>query len=134
MKQYFIFKNNADIVMVDIAKIIEREDVLIIRGSNIEKILSICFGCFFKPIKLEKLRGTEENVNTYTKLSDGGFSYHDNYKRKGEKSPRVFTIKSIDIRTRPSMVSYIMEFEDDESAELWVEAMKSEYNDIEGWW
>lgn len=131
MKQYFIFKNNADIVMVDIAKIVEREDVLIIRGSNIEKILSICFGCFFKPIKLEKLRGTEENVNTYTKLSDGGFSYHDNYKRKGEKSLQVYTIKNIDIRTRPSM-GYIMEFENDESAELWVEAMKSEYNDIEG--
>lgn len=128
MKKYFIFRNNGNTIMTDVKEDLKENDkILVLKGKTHLKFTNIVFGSFLKVVTETKMYKTEEPRYEYKVLPDGGFSVYDKIRKETEE------FRSLNIKYNPKE-GYIMEFPDDASAEVWVEAMKGDYNERKSWW
>ena len=125
MKKYFVFENMGDVIIAEVKSVNRKEEILLFNtDTNNEKYFyEVVFGNFYKVIYAHK-DGESEPVNIYYSLPGGGFSVVQNYRKDEEP----FIKKKICLILNPNREKkYFLEFPDDNAAELWVEAVRGDY-------
>lgn len=137
MKEYIVFKEAYDIFMADVASKEKDENVALMDDSgNISFYTNVVLGSFVEPIQFSQGYRSNLRIERDVRVLEGGgfftkkLVYHENDDTPSDQSYQVRNIIMLD---NDSNKSAFLQFEDDDSARLWVETMRSEYNERGGY-
>ena len=124
MKKYFIVKELYSVIMVDIESMEENKDVVIynIHDDKSTYFHRIKYGSFARVIK-PHINNDGYEIHIFKPL-EKGFQLTENYLNHDGNSTFTYTEKMILLDDE---AKYILEFEDDDAAELWIETYGKEY-------